>query len=62
VNPIPAAAAMMANAPAEYEGATYTKRPGRLDWMLGRGEGGGQIGPSAEEIRRRAEKKKGGSK
>lgn len=42
---VPAAAAMMADAPPEYEGAAMTSRPSRLDWMMGKAEGGGTIGP-----------------
>lgn len=54
---VPPVVRMTAGAAADYEGSVMTKRPGRLDWMLGRGEGGGTFGPSAEAIRRRAEKK-----
>jgi len=55
VSPVPAAAAMMAKAePPQYEGSVSTPRPSRLDWMLGRGEGAGTIGPTREQIQRDA--------
>ena len=55
VNPVPAAAAMMAKAePPEYDGAVSTPRPSRLDWLTGRGEGAGTIGPTREQIQRDA--------
>jgi hypothetical protein len=47
---------------ADYEGATATPRPSRLDWLTGRGEGGGSLGPSPAAVlkaaaQRRAERK-----
>lgn len=40
-----------------YDGGTYTPRPTHLDWVFGNAEGGGTIGPSAEEIKRRGKKR-----
>jgi hypothetical protein len=39
------------------DGAPMTKRPSRLDWMLGRGDGGSSIGPTPEQIKQAAEKR-----
>jgi len=58
VSPVPAAAAMMAKAePPEYDGAVSTPRPSRLDWLTGKGEGAGTIGPSREQIQRDAKRR-----
>lgn len=40
-----ATGAMLADAPAEFEGGTSTPRPSRLDWLTGAAEGGGLFGP-----------------
>lgn len=59
VSPIPAGAAMLAREPVpEYEGSTMTKRPSRLDWLTGKGEGGGTFGPTRSQVRRTAQEKK----
>jgi hypothetical protein len=46
--------AMTASADAEYEGSTMTKRPGVIDWITGRGEGGHEIGPSKAQMAKNA--------
>jgi len=63
VSPIPAIPAMMAaEPPPVYEGSTATPRPSRLDWLTGKGEGAGTIGPSREQIQRDAKARKGAGK
>jgi len=58
VSPIPAAASMLAKEPPpEYDGAVSTPRPSRLDWLTGRGEGAGTIGPTREQIQRDAKRR-----
>jgi hypothetical protein len=56
---VPAVIAMtsQANAP-DYDGSTMTRRPSRLDWLTGKGEGGASIGPSREQMQKAAEAKK----
>jgi len=58
VSPIPAVAKMLASSPPpEYQGAVSTPRPSRLDWLTGKGEGAGTIGPSREQIQRDAKRR-----
>lgn len=53
---VPAVAAMMARAGAatEYDGVPSTRRPSRLDWLTGKGEGGASLGPTTEQMKRDA--------
>jgi hypothetical protein len=55
---VPAVVAMMSQANADFEGGVMTKRPSRLDWLIGKGEGGSSIGPTREQIHKAAEAKK----
>jgi hypothetical protein len=55
---VPAVINMTARADKDFDGGTYTKRPGVMDWLTGRGEGGASIGPSPEQIHKTAEAKK----
>ncbi len=47
---VPAVVRMTAGSDKTFEGGTYTKRPGKFDWLLGRGEGGEQIGPTKRQL------------
>jgi hypothetical protein len=56
---VPAVIAMTSQADApDYDGSTMTRRPSRLDWLTGKGEGGASIGPSREQMQKAAEAKK----
>jgi hypothetical protein len=45
---------MTASAATDYEGATSTERPSRLDWLTGKGEGGSSFGPTPGQMLRDA--------
>jgi hypothetical protein len=49
---------MTAGADKDFDSGTMTPRPSRLDWLIGRGEGGGVIGPSKREMQKNAQAKK----
>jgi hypothetical protein len=55
---VPAVINMTARADKDFDGGTYTKRPGVMDWLTGKGEGGSSIGPSRKQMEKAAAARK----
>jgi hypothetical protein len=56
---VPAVIAMTSKAnDHDFDGGTMTRRPSRLDWLTGKGEGGSSIGPSRKQMEKAAAARK----